>query len=198
MEKLSEYIAFDLEFNTVDNVSHIIQVSAVKFVAGQESASFDSYAYTDVPLQSFINGLTGITSEKIASAPKLKTVLEDFKTFVGQTDLIGYNAHKSDLPLLEENGLNLLELYKTDVFDEAFNRRSTDLNGIKNLQLHTVAQFLDISGRSHNSLEDARMTALVYERFLEFDDNKSYLTEQEEDHGNNPFAMLGLSGLFDD
>lgn len=31
MEKLENYIAFDLEFNTVAGVSHIIQVSAVKF-----------------------------------------------------------------------------------------------------------------------------------------------------------------------
>ena len=30
MENLETYIAFDLEFNTVDGVSHIIQVSAVK------------------------------------------------------------------------------------------------------------------------------------------------------------------------
>lgn len=30
MENLETYIAFDLEFNTVDGISHIIQVSAVK------------------------------------------------------------------------------------------------------------------------------------------------------------------------
>lgn len=198
MEYLSEYIAFDLEFNTVNDVSHIIQISAVKFSKGEEIAHFDSYVYTSVPLQSFINGLTGITAEKIASAPKIETVLEEFSNFVGETALIGYNAHKSDLPLLSENGLDMAELYRVDVFDEAFDRRSRDLNGIKNLQLHTVAQFLGISGRSHDSLEDARMTALVYEKFLELDENKSYLSEQKEDHGDNPFAALGLSGLFED
>ena len=77
MEKLAEYIAFDLEFNTVAEKSHIIQVSAVKFKEGHEVDSFDTYVYTDVPLQSFINGLTGITSEKIANAPKLDEVLAD-------------------------------------------------------------------------------------------------------------------------
>lgn len=197
MENLNSYIAFDLEFNTVDNISHIIQLSAVKFENHQEVDSFDTYVYTDVPLQSFINGLTGITSEKIAGAPKLDQVLSDFKNFVGQTALIGYNAHKSDLPLLAENSLDLTELYKVDVFDEAFERRSSDLNGIANLQLGTVAKFLEVVGRGHNSLEDARMTALVYEKFLEFDDNKSYLDKQAESHGDNPFAALGLSGLFE-
>lgn len=195
MEKLEEYVSFDLEFNTVQEVSHIIQVSAVKFQAHEEVDSFDTYVYTDVPLQSFINGLTGITADKIAGAPKVEAVLQDFKNFVGPAQLIGYNAPKSDLPILAENGLDLSEKYALDIFDEAFERRSTDLNGIANLQLHTVAEFLGISGRSHNSLEDARMTALVYEKFLEFDDNKSYLNQQKKVAADNPFAALGE--LFD-
>lgn len=195
MERLHDYIAFDLEFNTVDEVSHIIQVSAVKFSNHQEVASFDSYVYSEVPLQSFINGLTGITSEKIASAPQLNEVLADFRQFVGETALVGYNAVKSDLPLLAENGLDLSEQYAVDLYDEAFDRRSRDLNGIVNLKLTSVANFLGIKGKGHNSLEDARMTAKVYEAFLELDDNKSYLEGQEEAHGDNPFAALG--GLFD-
>ncbi|MBF7095428.1 3'-5' exonuclease [Streptococcus sp. HF-1907] len=195
MENLQEYIAFDLEFNTVDDISHIIQVSAVKFSNHEEVDSFDTYVYTAVPLQSFINGLTGITADKIEKAPKIETVMADFKTFVGDTPLIGYNAIKSDLPLLLENGLALEDQYALDVFDEAFERRSTDLNGIANLKLTSVADLLGIKGHGHNSLEDARMTALVYEKFLEFDENKSYLTQQEEVVTDNPFAALG--GLFD-
>ena len=195
METVQQYIAFDLEFNTVGEETHIIQVSAVKMANGQEVDSFDTYVYTDLHLQSFINGLTGITAEKVASAPKLATVLDDFKTFVGDTPLIGYNAIKSDLPLLIENDLDLTGFYKVDVYDEAFARRSTDLNGVTNLKLTSVAEFLGISGHGHNSLEDARMTAQVYEKFMEFDENKTYLTQQEEEHGDNPFAALG--GFFD-
>lgn len=195
MENLKTYVAFDLEFNTVDEVSHIIQLSAVKFIDHTEAETFDTYVFTEVPLQSFINGLTGITAEKIASAPKIETVISKFASFVGELPLVGYNAGKSDLPLLAENGLDLTEQYRVDLYDEAFERRSTDLNGIINLKLTSVAEFLGIKGRGHNSLEDARMTALVYEKFLELDDNKSYLNQQEESHGNNPFAALG--GLFD-
>lgn len=193
MERLTDYIAFDLEFNTVDEVSHIIQVSAVKYSKGQEVASFDSYVYSDVPLQSFINGLTGITAEQILKAPKIDAVLQEFKAFVGEWPLIGYNAQKSDLPLLVENGLDLSLQYKVDVFEEAFDRRSTDLNGISNLQLRTVAAQLGISGKSHNSLEDARMTALVYEVFCDFDENKDYLEKQSDANVTleNPFAALG-------
>lgn len=196
MEKLETYIAFDLEFNTVENQSHIIQVSAVKFTHGQEIDNFDTYVYTEVPLKSFINGLTGITSEHIKNAPKIDSVLTDFRVFVGDLPLIGYNAQKSDLPLLLENGLDLTSQYKVDVYEEAFDRRSKDLNGIKNLQLHTVANFLGLSGKSHNSLEDARMTAQIYEKFLEFDDGKVLLDNQEI-VSNNPFGGLDLSAWLD-
>ena len=79
MENLETYIAFDLEFNTVDGVSHIIQVSAVKLNQHEEVDQFDSFVYSDVPLQSFINGLTGITADKIAKAPKIASVMADFK-----------------------------------------------------------------------------------------------------------------------
>ena len=196
MENLETYIAFDLEFNTVDGVSHIIQVSAVKMDQHKEVGQFDSFVYSDVPLQSFINGLTGITADKIAKAPKLESVLTDFKSFVGDTPLIGYNALKSDLPILSENGLDLEEQYALDVFDEAFDRRATDLNGIVNLKLTSVADFFGIKGHGHNSLDDARMTAQIYEKFLELDENAKLL-EQQEEVSNNPFAALGLGGLFD-
>lgn len=197
MERLEQYIAFDLEFNTVDKVSHIIQVSAVKYDQQEEVAVFDTYVYTDVPLQSFINGLTGITSEKIAQAPALTEVLEAFKAFVGDTPLIGYNGRKSDIPLLAENGLDLSQQYLLDVYEEARERRSTDLNGIVNLKLQSVATFLGIKGKGHNSLEDARMTAGVYEAFMELDANRSLLDKQEEVH-NNPFSGLDLSGFFEE
>lgn len=196
MKQLETYIAFDLEFIERGDRYDLLQVSATKFSGGQEVGHFDSYVYTDQPLKSFINGLTGITSDKVSRAPKVETVLADFAAFVGNSPLIGYNAHKSDLPILQQQGLDLTGQYQVDVYDEAFERRSTDLNGIDRLSLQRVADFLGIKGRGHNSLEDARMTAQVYERFKEFDDN-SKLLQQQETMSNTPFAGLDLSGLFE-
>lgn len=197
MKTLEKYVAFDLEFNQFEDEYQIIQVSAVRFENGQESAHYDSYVYTDKPLKSFINGLTGITADKIQNAPQVEQVMAEFRDFVGDRPLIGYNAQKSDLPILLENGLDLSAQYEVDVFDEAYERRPSDLHGIKNLQLHTVADFLGVAGKSHDSLEDARMTALVYEKFLEFDEGRQMLEEQNS-LSNNPFGGLDLSGFFGD
>ena len=196
MEKLRDYISFDLEFNKHQDKTHLIQVSAVRFKNGEEVGAFDSYVHTDVPLKSFINGLTGITSETLKNAPKVEDVLKDFQAFVGQLPMIGYNAAKSDLPILLEHGLDYSSQYQVDLYDEAFERRSSDLHGIANLKLQTVASFLGFKGQSHNSLEDARMTARVYEAFLESDESKLFLASQSS-LNSNPFGGLDLSQLFD-
>ena len=196
MEKLRDYIAFDLEFNQHEGVTHLIQVSAVHFQDGHEIDAFDSYVHTSVPLKSFINGLTGITAETLKDAPKVEQVLQDFQGFVGTLPIIGYNAAKSDLPILMEHGLDYRDQYKVDLYDEAFERRSSDLHGIVNLKLQTVANFLGFKGQSHNSLEDARMTARVYEAFLESDEGK-LLLEEQSNLSMNPFGGLDLSQFLD-
>ena len=196
MEKLRDYIAFDLEFNQHEGVTHLIQVSAVHFQDGHEIDAFDSYVHTSVPLKSFINGLTGITAETLKDAPKVEQVLQDFQAFVGNLPIVGYNAAKSDLPILMEHGLDYHDQYKVDLYDEAFERRSSDLHGIANLKLQTVANFLGFKGQSHNSLEDARMTARVYEAFLESDEGK-LLLEEQSNLSMNPFGGLDLSRFLD-
>ena len=196
METLREYISFDLEFNKHQDKTQLIQVSAVHFKEGEEVGAFDSYVYTDVPLKSFINGLTGITSETLKGAPKVEEVLQKFQVFVGDLPLIGYNAAKSDLPILLEHGFDYSHQYQVDVYNEALERRSSDLHGIANLKLQTVANFLGFKGQSHNSLEDARMTARVYEAFLESDESRLLLNSQSS-LNSNPFGALDLSQLFD-
>ena len=197
MEKLRDYIAFDLEFNQHEGVTHLIQVSAVRFQDGQESAAFDSYVHTTAPLKSFINGLTGITAETLKDAPKVEQVLKDFQAFVGDLPIVGYNAAKSDLPILLEYGIDYRDQYNVDLYEEAFERRSSDLHGIANLKLQTVANFLGFHGKFHNSLEDARMTARVYEAFLESDEGKLLIEDQSSFSMNNPFGGLDLSQFLD-
>lgn len=196
MEKLRDYIAFDLEFNQYEGVTHLIQVSAVRFQNGQEIGAFDSYVHTTAPLKSFINGLTGITAETLKDAPMVEQVLRDFQIFVGNLPMVGYNAVKSDLPILLEHGIDYHDQYKIDLYDKAFERRSSDLHGIANLKLQTVANLLGFHGKSHNSLEDARMTARVYEAFLESDEGK-LLIEDQSSFSMNPFNSLDLSQFLD-
>ena len=80
MERLEDYIAFDLEFNQHEGQTHLIQVSAVRFRDGREIDAYDSYVHTSVPLKSFINGLTGITAETLKDAPQWRKLSKNFKS----------------------------------------------------------------------------------------------------------------------
>lgn len=198
MKTLEKYVAFDVEFNTVDEIEHLIQVSAVRFENGKEVAAFDSYVYSDVPVNSFVVGLTGITQEKVLTAPKASEALSKLKTFVSDLPVIGYNAHKSDLPILLENGLDLTPLYALDVYETADSMRDNKLHGIKNFQLKSLAEFFGVAEKNaHNALADARMTARIYEAMKDTQDAEKLLAKQNEKSvtdDTNPFA--GLAGLF--
>ncbi|MDR1605726.1 MAG: 3'-5' exonuclease [Streptococcaceae bacterium] len=198
MEILEKYVAFDLEFNTVDEIEHLIQVSAVRFDAGEEVASFDSFVYSAVPLNSFVVGLTGITQQKVLTAPPAAEVLAELHAFIGDFAVIGYNAIQSDLPILLANGLDLSAQYALDVYEIADSMRDNRLHGIKNFQLKSLAEFFNVSEKNaHNALADARMTARVYEAMKETQEAEKLLTKQNEKEVNdadNPFASL--SGLF--
>lgn len=198
MKTLEKYVAFDVEFNTVDEIEHLIQVSAVSFENGQEVAAFDSYVYSDVPVNSFVVGLTGITQEKVLTAPKASEALSKLKSFVADLPVIGYNAHKSDLPILLENGLDLTPLYALDVYETADSMRDNKLHGIKNFQLKSLAEFFGVAEKNaHNALADARMTARIYEAMKDTQDAEKLIAKQNEKSvtdDTNPFA--GLAGLF--
>jgi DNA polymerase-3 subunit epsilon len=194
MKELDDYIAFDLEFNTVDKVAHLIQVSAVKFQNRQEVETFDSLVYSDVPVSAFVTGLTGITTDAVRHAKPADQVIADFKAFVGDMPLIGYNAVKSDLPILKENGADFYDQYGVDVYNEADAMRSNKLHGIKNFQLSTVAEFFGIKGHAHNALDDARMTGLLYEAMRDMLDAEANYKQDDTGLDNNPFGSL--VGLF--
>lgn len=198
MEKLEKYVAFDVEFNTVDEVEHLIQISAVIFENGIEIADFVSFIYSDIPLNSFVVGLTGITQEKVLTAPKAPVALAELKDFIGDLPVIGYNSHQSDLPILLENGLDLSQAYRLDVYEIADSMRDNKLHGIKNFQLKSLAEFFGVAEKNaHNALADARMTAKVYEAMKDTQDAEALLAKQNEKKDaddDNPFASL--SGLF--
>ena len=133
MEEFKDYVSFDLEFNEVEGIQHLLQVSAIKYVNHQETERFDTYVHTSVHIRSFITGLTGITQDKIKNAPSIDEVLRDFKFFVSDFPLMGYNGRKSDIPVLQSHGLDLEAQYKIDVYEIAQEMKPTYLSGSKEI-----------------------------------------------------------------
>ena len=192
MKALEDYIAFDLEFNQYEGAYQIIQVSAVRFTDGKVD-HYDSYVYTDKPLKAFINGLTALPRTR-SKCPQLEQVSANSRPSL-ETGLDRIQCPKERPPILLENGLDLKTGTLSMSLTRGFERRPSDLHGIKKSPPTPLQNFWSCR-KIPDSLEDARMTALVYEQFLEFDQAVPLLEERELLH--QPFGGLDLSGFFDE
>ena len=88
-----EYVAFDLETTGLyPRRDRIIEIGAVRMRNGQEIDRFQSFVDPKRPLSEEVSKLTGITSDMLAGAPDIETVMPRFMEFVGDSVLVAHNA----------------------------------------------------------------------------------------------------------
>ncbi len=106
-------IALDLETTGVSaNSDHIIEVGAVKFRGDEQLDTFSMLVNPRRKLSSFIVGLTGITQEKVDSAPDWDQVKSDVAEFIAGVPIIGHNVG-FDASFLRSHGVKPDGLYDT-------------------------------------------------------------------------------------
>ncbi len=94
MEKLRDYIAFDLEFNQHEGVTHLIQVSAVRFQDGKESAAFDSYVHTTSTFKEFYQWFDWNYSRDIERCAESRASFKDFRSaLLSKSPIVGFTMH---------------------------------------------------------------------------------------------------------
>ncbi|MFA6761160.1 MAG: 3'-5' exonuclease [Sulfuricurvum sp.] len=69
----------------------IIEIAAIKVVGGEIEDRFESLVRCD-HISSFVEDLTGIKEEMTLNAPPLKSVLAEFRAFLGSTIFIAHNT----------------------------------------------------------------------------------------------------------
>lgn len=165
------FISLDIETTGVYYKSgdKIIQLSATHVINGIEVEYFDTYVHNDQLSGDFIQKLTGITEEDLLSAPTLDQVREEFMKFVGEYPIVGWNVRNFDIPCLEYFGL---DLSNNGILDLMYYARECNHGGVNNT-LTTVKRMVGVKSLSHNSLIDARSTALVGKLISNFEHNSS-------------------------
>lgn len=89
-----EFVAVDVETTGLNpNWDEIIEVSAVRYVAGKEVAAFESFVRPPRPVGKFITLLTGITNDMVAAAPTKTEIMPELRAFIGGSVLLGHNVH---------------------------------------------------------------------------------------------------------
>ena len=160
---LKDFVLFDLETTGVDpQRCELIEVAAIRFEDGRESAHFSSLLKPQGPIPPEATQVHGITDAMVAAAPSPAQLLPEFLAFLGERDLVAHNGASFDFPLLRrvarEQGL---VPPRNALFDSlALARRL--FPGERNALGALMARFGVKAAARHRALEDCRALAAVF------------------------------------
>jgi exonuclease, DNA polymerase III, epsilon subunit family len=107
--QLTRPLAFiDLE-TTGTNVAtdRIIEISVVKVMPDKSVINKTKRVNPGIPIPAATTAIHGITDEDVKDAPSFKQVANEYKQFLENCDIAGYNSNRFDVPLLVEEFLRL-------------------------------------------------------------------------------------------
>lgn len=107
--QLSRPIAFiDLETTGVNiSTDRIVEIAVVKINPDGSRQTKRKLINPLMPIPKSSSDVHGITDEMVKDAPSFKQVANEFKQFMDQCDLGGYNSNRFDIPMLIEEFLRV-------------------------------------------------------------------------------------------
>jgi len=158
-----ELVFFDLETTGINVLrDRIVQIAMVKFSPGKETPEeFYSLIHPGLPIPAEVTRIHGIDDEAVADAPSFADLAGEMHTFIGCSDLAGYNSIRFDVPLLAE------EFFRCGIDIELESRRLVDVQRIfykmEPRSLKAAYQFYcgKTLDEAHDALADTRATVEV-------------------------------------
>lgn len=144
-----------------------IEVGAVLISGNRIMDRFQSLMNPEMRVSSFIEGFTGITNAMLSTAPAIRDVMGQLKSFIGQHHLVAHNASFDSRFLDAEfkrinhkrtNEVACSMLASRRLYPEAPNHRLETLVSYKQLKT---------DGVHHRALADAEMTAYLWLKMIE-------------------------------
>lgn len=156
----------DIETNGSNiHKGQIIELGAVKYKNGKIIETYDSLVYAkDIP--AYVQEVTQITPAMLQNAPRLTTVLEEFKLFLEDDVFVAHDIkfdykfisdsfEKYDLGKLQNRKLCTIDLAKRTIFAQRYG-------------LDFLKELLDIDmHQQHRALNDALSTTHIFEKCLD-------------------------------
>ena len=175
MEEITEpgfdtFVAFDIEhtgtfgINNGDAESEIIEIGAVKVENGQIVDKFDMLANPGRKIVPRIASLTHITDEMVKDEPPVDEVIKAFKTFVGDSILVGHNIKSCDIPHIVRAAKRTGVSFENSFFDtKVLAKKLKEANGWDNITLPYLAEYYQVEQKeAHRAWCDAEANAKVY------------------------------------
>ncbi|HQU95781.1 MAG: 3'-5' exonuclease [Saprospiraceae bacterium] len=181
---------FDLETTGLNVIrDRIIQIAIVKIDRKDHSRS--EYYKMINPGPVFISeeaaSVHGITNEMVKNKPTFLQLAKEILDFIGDSDLVGYNSNRFDVPLLME------EFARAGFDFDMEKRRTVDVQQIfYKMEPRTLkAAYRYYCGKemkdAHDALADVNATLEVFESQLDFYEGKD-LVDENGDFTKNPIV----------
>ncbi|BDV43652.1 DNA polymerase III subunit epsilon [Geotalea uraniireducens] len=163
---MERFVAIDVETTGLSPArgDRVIEVGAVALEAGEVVGEFVSLVAPGRPIPHHVSRIHGITDEMLRGQPRPEEIYPALREFIGGGTLVAHNARFDLVFLRHEFGRLGLGLDNSAVCTLMMARQR--LSHLADHRLETVARHLLGGlqvGRLHRALDDARLTARVWE-----------------------------------
>lgn len=164
LELLDDYCVIDTETTGLSPVyDSLIEVAACRVVNGNIVEKFSSLINPGFELDEFITELTGITNDMLRDAPEAANVLKDFRSFVGDSVLIGHNVN-FDINFLYDSCMELFNEPFSNNFVDTMRLARRVCPELEHFRLSDMVKHYKISHTDvHRALGDVLATKELYD-----------------------------------
>ncbi len=163
-----EFVVFDIETTGLNShKDDIIEIGAVKIRNKKVVDNFSTFVHTNKNLPAKIIELTSITDDMLVGQPDIKSVLNEFISFVGEKGvLVAHNAN-FDVSFIKDKAKTYLNMdYDPSVVDTLELSKAL-MKQVKNYKLNTLTKKLGIKLENHHrAVDDAQATAYLFINLL--------------------------------
>ncbi len=160
---IKSYLSLDLETTGLNpKTDKIIEIGAVRIEEGVETGTFEAFVNPGRLLEDRIIELTGISDEELINAPDITEVLPEFLDFAKDLPLLGHSV-LFDFSFMKKAAVNQKLSFEREGIDTLKIARKY-LAELPHRNLGSLCEYYQIPHQAHRALEDARATAILYER----------------------------------
>ena len=159
---------FDLETTGLQITNdRIVQIAIIKILPNGSKKNLNLVVNPEMVIPQEVIDIHGITNERALQAPTFKQLAPEIITFIGESDLAGFNSNKFDIPVLAE------EFLRVDAKFDLSQRAFIDVQNIfhKMEQRTLVAAYKFYCGKTlenaHDAMYDTIATWEVLEKQIE-------------------------------
>ena len=162
-----EFTIFDIETTgTTLSTERITEIAAVKFRAGEVAEEFQTFCNPEKHISEKIQGITGITDEMVADAPKEGEAVRAFLDFCGNSVLVAHNAAFDTSFISAACERNSIPYNYSHVDTVPLCRKY--YSQLKRVTLDSVAKFLGYGDfRHHRAIDDTKVLAAIFRDLVE-------------------------------